>query len=253
MAFTETESLILKTYNLAEADRIVVLLTRDHGVVRGVAKGAKRLKSKFGSSLEPFSVVRATYFVKEGQELVAIDKVDLLQSNFSAASDPEFLQKFSYLCDLLITFSPPNDPNETLFRMVSACIKTAASDPTSLLATGVYFEIWLLRLAGYLPDWTKCDLCKRSFNDDEEGSMKTDFHFICADCDRSSPSRMFRGKGRRLAISALTLSPTDFSASMRDRSNDLNDLTGKLKALISRSLGREVVGETSLALKTTGS
>ena len=54
MSLIETESIILRSYNLAEADKIVVLLTRDHGVVRGVAKGAKRLKSKFGSGLEPF-------------------------------------------------------------------------------------------------------------------------------------------------------------------------------------------------------
>ena len=64
MALIETESLVLKSYNLAEADKIVVLLTHDHGVVRGVAKGAKRLKSKFGSGLEPFSVVHSTYFQK---------------------------------------------------------------------------------------------------------------------------------------------------------------------------------------------
>ena len=56
MSLLETEGLVLKTYNLAEADRIVVFLTHGHGLVRGVAKGAKRLKSKFGSSLEPYTV-----------------------------------------------------------------------------------------------------------------------------------------------------------------------------------------------------
>src|SRR6187397_190419 len=111
MPLVETESLVIKSYNLAEADKIVVLLTRDHGVVRGVAKGAKRLKSKFGSGLEPFSVVRAEYFEKETSDLVSIQKVELIQSNFAAASNPDFLQKFSYLGDILITFSPPHDPN----------------------------------------------------------------------------------------------------------------------------------------------
>ncbi len=64
MSIIESESLVLKSYNLSEADRIIVLLTRDHGVVRGVAKGAKRLKSKFGSGLEPFSVVKVIVFSK---------------------------------------------------------------------------------------------------------------------------------------------------------------------------------------------
>ena len=107
----ETESLVIKSYNLAEADKIVVLLTREHGMIRAVAKGAKRLKSKFGSGIEPFSIVKIEYFQKETSELVALQKVDLLQSNFGAASNPDFLQKFSYLGDILITFSPPHDPN----------------------------------------------------------------------------------------------------------------------------------------------
>src|SRR5688572_21186994 len=120
MPLFETESLVLKSYNLAESDKIVVLLTRDHGVVRGVAKGAKRLKSKFGSALEPFSIVLAEYFQKDSSELVAIQKADLISSNFRSAGNPDFLQKFSYLIEVLIALSPPNDPDETLYRMVKA-------------------------------------------------------------------------------------------------------------------------------------
>src|SRR5688572_12649070 len=105
MPLIESESLVLKSYSLAEADKIVVLLTRDHGIVRGVAKGAKRLKSRFGSGLEPFSVVTAAYFQKETAELVSIQRIDLVASSFAAAGDPEFLSKFAYLTELLIAFS----------------------------------------------------------------------------------------------------------------------------------------------------
>src|SRR5215813_3420311 len=115
MPVVETESLVLKTYDLAEADRIVLLFTRDHGIVRGVAKGAKRLKSRFGSGLEPFSVVRVTYFQKEVLELVSIQNIELINSYFSAASDPSFLEKFAYLIDILVSSVPPQDPNETLY------------------------------------------------------------------------------------------------------------------------------------------
>src|SRR5438552_17615470 len=99
MPLIETESLVIKTYNLAEADRIVVFLTRDHGVIRGVAKGAKRLKSKFGSGLEPFSVVRLSYFQKDAVELALIQRAELLPSYFATANDPDFLQNISYVGD----------------------------------------------------------------------------------------------------------------------------------------------------------
>ncbi|MEP6787877.1 MAG: DNA repair protein RecO, partial [Acidobacteriota bacterium] len=235
------------SYNLAEADRIVVLLTHDHGVVRGVAKGAKRLKSRFGSGLEPFSIVRAEYFQKDSSELVSIQKIDLIQSNFTAASNPDFLQKFSYLGDLLITMSPPHDPNETLYRMVKACIETAASDPETLLSTGVYFELWLVRLAGYLPDWSKCDECGRMFDDVEGASVRSNFHLVCSECRKSS-GRVMDRPGREIAAAARRLSPYEFAKFTRGKDKDLNYLSTILKQLISQSIGREVMGETSLAI-----
>jgi len=246
MALIETESVVLKSYNLAEADRIVVFLTHDHGIVRGVAKGAKRLKSKFGSGLEPFSVVRMTYFEKESRELVTIDRADIVTSNFAAASDPDFLQKFAYLAELLISISPPHDPNETLYRMVKACLDEAAQNRSSLLSTGVYFELWLLRLAGYLPDWSRCDQCRRVFAEGEEATALTNFHFVCADCRKTSRSRTLPRASRPLAAMGLKLSPSAFARSSSGRAEDLNDLTALLKQLVAHSIGREVVVEKTL-------
>ena len=247
MPLVETESLIIKSYNLAEADKIVVLLTREHGVVRGVAKGAKRLKSRFGSGLEPFSLVRVEYFEKDSVELVSIQRVDLLQSNFTAASNPDFLQKFSYLADILIAFSPPHDPNETLYRMARACIDTAANDAASLLSTGVYFELWLLRLAGYLPDWSRCDTCGCGFDAQDGAKLTGDLCLNCFRCAASSGQNI-DASIRLLSLSARRLSPGDFADFARGREVELANLSAILKRLISQSTGREVAGETSLAL-----
>ena len=248
MSLIETESLVLKTYNLADADKIVVFLTHDHGVVRGVAKGAKRLKSKFGSGLEPFSIVNVEYFQKDNVELVSIQKADLVRSYFSAASDPEFLQKFSDLSDLLVTFSPPHDPTETLYRMARSCLETAATDTASLLSVGVYFELWMLRLAGYLPDWSKCDECGRAFDEMEETSVGANFHLMCSRCQRPSSGRVMDGMSRAIAASARRLAPEKFAEFTAGKSDNLRDLSHLLKRMISYSIGREVVGETSLAI-----
>ncbi len=250
MPLVETEGLVIKSYNLAEADRIVVLLTHDHGVVRGVAKGAKRLSSKFGSGLEPFSVVQTTYFQKDAVELVSIQKTDLIQSNFDAASDPDFLQKFSYLGDLLLTLSPPHDPNETLYRMVKACVETASNDRSTLLSTGVYFELWMLRLAGYLPDWGHCNACGREFDDAETANLSGNFHLICPTCRRGAATRPFDGISRSIAAAARKLSPSKFAEFTADKDDALKALSIILKLIVSSSIGREVTGEKSLAIKT---
>jgi DNA repair protein RecO (recombination protein O) len=249
MPLIETESLVLKSYNLAEADKIVVLLTRDHGVVRGVAKGAKRLRSRFGSGLEPFSEIRATYFEKENSELVSIQKTDLLKSSFAAAANPDFLQKFSYLGDILLSFVPPHDPNEKLYRMVRACVETAANDAGNLQGVGVYFELWLLKLAGFLPDWSRCNHCKRLLEEGDEANIQANFHLLCANCRRANSSRVMDGKSRDIVAAALRLSPTEFVNFTSGCDENLKNLSSVLKQLISASLGREVVGETSLAHK----
>ncbi|MBK8304956.1 MAG: DNA repair protein RecO [Chloracidobacterium sp.] len=251
MPLVETEGLVIKSYNLAEADRIVVLLTLDHGVVRGVAKGAKRLKSKFGSGLEPFSVVQATYFQKDSVELVSIQKTDLIQSNFDAASDPDFLQKFSYLGDLLLTMSPPHDPNETLYRMVKR-VETASNDRFDAIEHGRIFRIVDAGLAGYLPDWGHCNACGREFDDAETANLSDNFHLICPTCRRGAATRPFDGISRSIAAAARKLSPSKFAEFTADKDDALKALSIILKLIVSSSIGREVTGEKSLAIKTQG-
>jgi DNA repair protein RecO (recombination protein O) len=248
MSLTETEAIVLRSYNLAEADRIVIFLTHDAGVVRGVAKGAKRPKSKFGSALEPFSVVQLTFFQKEALELVSVSQIELTRSYFEAASDPEFLQKFAYLAELLIAFSPPHDPNATLYRMVKACLETAAEEPWRLPAVGLYFELWLLRLGGYLPDWTRCNGCKRELRDDETVNLQANFHPLCTGCRKTQSEVTITGAHRQMFAAAQKLTPSDFAILVKDRSTELGELSQVLKRIISQAIGREVVGEKSLAL-----
>lgn len=249
MPLFETESLILKTYNLAEADRIVVFLTRDHGLVRGVAKGAKRLKSKFGSGLEPFSIVRIEYFQKDSVELVSIQKAELVQSNFAAAGNPDFLQKFSYLAELVLAIAPPHDPNETLYRMAKACTEAGAG-AHDLTGIGVYFELWLLRLAGYMPDWARCEVCARRFEEDEDTALRQDFQLVCLNCRRSAADGPLTSRVRLLVNAARRQSPSEFASDGDPTLEHLNILSAILKQIISRSIGRQIPGETSLAVNT---
>jgi len=250
MAFIETEGLVLKSFNLNDADKIVVFLTREHGVIRGVAKGAKRLKSKFGSGLEPFSLVKLSYAHKEVLELVSIKDTELIKSNFAAASNPEFIRKFAYLANLLIAISPPHDPNETLYRMAIACLETAALNAASIDSTGVYFEFWLLQLAGYLPDWSKCDGCSRSLTDNENTFLLPNFHVVCGQCRRSGIGRTLDAGTRATISEARRASPTNFASIMVGRENDIVQASTILKRIFSEYIGKEIVGESASGIRT---
>jgi DNA repair protein RecO (recombination protein O) len=77
------DALVLRTYKLGEADRIVVFLTRDRGKKRGVAKGARRHRSRFIGALEPLTEVRIAYFESERRELVGLNYAEIVRSPLS--------------------------------------------------------------------------------------------------------------------------------------------------------------------------
>ncbi len=250
MPLFETESLVLKSYNLAEADRIVVFFTRDHGIVRGVAKGAKRLNSRFGSTLELFSTVQLSYFQKEDRELVSIQQVELTRSCFSSAGDPEFLHAFSYIADLLMAFVPPHDPNETLYRMTKACLDAALEAPDQLAAVRLYFELWQLRLGGYLPDWGRCDECERSLAESESAFLRPDFHLICDNCRRTRRFSTVSSEHLRVFHSVQKMPPSKFLDHTTKHAKSVSDLSAILRLIIRQVIGRDLMNEKTFAVNS---
>jgi DNA repair protein RecO (recombination protein O) len=244
----ETESIVLKSFNLAEADRIVVFLTKDHGMVRGVAKGAKRLKSRFGSTLEPFSTVNLSYFQKEERELVSIQSVELISSCFERASEPAFLQAFSYISELLIAFVPPHDPNETLYRMARACISAGGISEAELAAVSLYFELWLLRLGGVLPDWTRCRECGRQLNATEAASLQSSYALFCNDCHKASGRMKVLPVHRELFAGVQRLPPAEFVSFAKANPQAVTEISNVMKNIAAHVVGKEVVGTKSLAV-----
>jgi DNA repair protein RecO (recombination protein O) len=243
MGLVETEGLILKSYSLAEADKIVVFLSQNQGLVRGVAKGAKRLKSKFGGSLEPFSIVQITYFQKEERELVSISQIELVKSYFENAADPEFFQKFAYISELLTEFAPPHDPNERLYRMIKKCLETAAENPQSLESVVLYFELWLLRLCGYLPDWSYCENCGREFGGAEKSNLQISFQLLCQQCSATKSKFAVSPEKREIFNAAQKIAPDKFVNFTKDKLASVKDVSAILRRIISGILGKDTISE----------
>lgn len=149
MPLYTAEALVLRTYKLGEADRIVVFLTRDRGKKRGVAPNARKSRKRFGAALEPLTEVRVSYFEKEQRELVGLQYAEPVRSPLSASS-PEALGYSHYFAELIDEWAADSDVDERLFRLgTSALDALVAGTPVEALAR--YFECWLLRLQGVYP------------------------------------------------------------------------------------------------------
>ena len=158
MPLHTAEALVLRTYKLGEADRIVVFLTRDRGKKRGVAKGARRQRSAFAGALEPLTEVRVAYFESERRELVGLNYAETVRSPLSmaAASAESSTQTGHYLlveyfAELLDEWAQDSDADDRLYRLGASMLDALiAGVPTEPLAR--YFEYWLLRLQGVYPE-----------------------------------------------------------------------------------------------------
>jgi DNA repair protein RecO (recombination protein O) len=146
MPLYTADALILRTYKLAESDRIVVFLTRDRGKKRGVAKNARQSRRRFGAGLEPLTYGRVGYLERERRDLVSLHYVEPLRSPL-AAVDGDALGYVGYFAELIDEWAPEADPNEPLFRLGASIVEALAGGvPVEPLAR--YFEHWLLRLQG---------------------------------------------------------------------------------------------------------
>ncbi len=149
MPLYTAEALVLRTYKLGEADRIVVFLTRDRGKKRGVAHNARKSRKRFGAALEPLTEVRVSYVEKEQRELVGLNYAEPVRSPLIAAS-PEALGYSHYFAELIDEWAAEADVDERLFRLGTAALEALVSGtPPEALAR--YFECWLLRLQGVYP------------------------------------------------------------------------------------------------------
>ena len=185
MPLLESDAIILKTYPLGEADRIVAFFSRDRGKVRGVANGARRMKNRFGASLEPLSHSRIQYFERENRDLVRIQSAEILDSPMALFADYDRAMFAGQLVDLTDRFLPEHEPHDAVFRLVRMTLQ-AVEKACPLNVAECYFEVWMLRLAGVFPDLFNCFTCARVLGEVEERHLARGLqNVICSDCDHS--------------------------------------------------------------------
>jgi DNA repair protein RecO (recombination protein O) len=217
MALVNTDAIVLRTYNLAEADRIAVCLTRSSGLVRAVAKGARRMKSRFGAALEPFTLIKLAFYERENRELVAISTAEILKSHFNLAAQLEASEVLAYMGELVSEFAPPHEANEKLFRMLIACVDAleTSTGPARLVLR--YFEVWLLRLAGLFPDVRFCADCGARLGDGDTASLDVEVKPHCQKCSRGPATRL-SVETQRTLVATQHLSPADFASTFKELS-----------------------------------
>ncbi|TQO24325.1 DNA repair protein RecO [Paramicrobacterium agarici] len=158
MPLYRDEGVVLRTHKLGEADRIVTLLTRQHGKVRAVAKGIRRTSSRFGSRLEPFMVADLQLY--EGRSLDTITQADTLGAYGQIiAADYDSYTAASVMVETADKLTE-SDSNHQQYLLLLGALRSLSRAEHAPSATLDSYLLRALSLAGWAPSFVDCARCQ---------------------------------------------------------------------------------------------
>jgi DNA repair protein RecO (recombination protein O) len=149
------QAVVLRTYKLGEADRIVVLMTEQHGKVRAVAKGVRKTMSKFGGRLEPMSHIRVQ--LAEGRELDIVSQAESVESLAPLFADLDHVTHGIAMLEAVDQLSLEREPAPHLYRMLVGALRAVATGSSPLVVPAFYWK--LLAAEGIRPELDTCVGC----------------------------------------------------------------------------------------------
>ncbi|MGQ0618157.1 MAG: DNA repair protein RecO [Acidimicrobiia bacterium] len=155
MALYRDEGVILRTYRLGEADRIIVVLTRGRGKVRAVAKGVRKTLSRFGSRLEPMSHVALQLY--EGRDLDTITQAESIDHFRALRDDLDRIARAASLLEATDLMTEEGEAAPRMYTMLLGALRTLAAGDHPLIVPAFFFK--LLALEGYRPLVEACVVC----------------------------------------------------------------------------------------------
>ena len=182
MSLYRDHAVVLRTWKLGEADRIVSLHTHDHGKVRGVAKGVRRTKSKFGARLEPLSHVAVQLYRGKG-DLDTITQVETVDRFTSLRDDPDRFARAQAMLEAVDQVAQDREPDRELHVMLVRALRTLDQNDSPLVVAAFFLK--LLAHEGLMPQLDACVSC----GDEEtlEAFDLDDGGVLCRSCRRGRP------------------------------------------------------------------
>src|SRR2546428_1649332 len=159
MPLLKTPAIVLKSRKWGDADRIVTFFTLKHGKVRGVARGARRMKSRFGGTLEPFVYCDLVLYEKPGDSLYRVSQTDVREAFHPLRSSLETIAGAARLANLAGAVTADGDAVPRVFHALLEGFRAiqGSEDPG---ITAALYELEVLRFAGYLPHLDRCNVCQ---------------------------------------------------------------------------------------------
>ena len=189
------DGLVISEKTTGESNRLVTILTRDRGVIRAFANGARKIKSRSAAATELLCYSNFTIF--KNRDTYSIDEASPIQVFFELRSDIVKLSLAQYFCELARELVPEAVESEIYLRTVLNSLHFLAKDKRDFNIIKAVTELRLIAAAGYTPDLVACSLC----GEFETGQMWFDTAegtIFCEKCAEGMPT-----SAKKLSASTL--------------------------------------------------
>lgn len=216
MPLVESEAIILRSRPFGEADKLVSFVSRLRGRLRGVAPSARRSRRRFGAALEPLSHVRLWFYEREERELVRLTQGELIEAYWETRGDYERTVALNQVVELAGRLLPEREPSDRAFRLLLATLE-GFRRLDSIWLPLTYYQLWSVRLAGWLPDLETCGRCRRELGEEPGYASPERGLLFCRRCRPRGAGRQISAASRGEALAMLASPLRKLSAEGWDR------------------------------------
>ena len=181
MALHKTRAVVIGRRAFGESDRLVDFYTRDYGKMRGIARSARRPRSRFGSALELFTLGDMVFFDSGRSELVQVDHFDIVRPFVGVRENLERLGQGAWTIEVVARLSADRDPHPPLFALLVRALAAmeAARRPARV---AVCFGLRAVDLLGHRPRLDRCVSCGRPHPFPDAALDMTAGGLVCPAC-----------------------------------------------------------------------
>ncbi len=181
-----TEAINLKSYNLNDADKIIVMYSKDNGLIKGVAKGIKKPKSKLGARMD--LLVANSLQLLKGRSMDTIIQAQTVNNFRKTREDMDKLMLSSYVSELIVNFGEGSEAaSKEIYELLYKALNRIADskEKKDALIAVIKFQLKLLLIMGFCVELDTCLCCREQILDEEMYFSSAMGGVICKECNET--------------------------------------------------------------------
>jgi DNA repair protein RecO (recombination protein O) len=181
----KVEAVVLRHADWGEADRMLTIYSREHGKLRVLAKGVRRLRSRKAGHLEPFT--RVALMLARGRDLLLVTQADTVDAYLPLHEDLVRTGYAAYVIELLDRFTYEEGANRSLYQLLTETLQRLCNETDGFL-TARYYEVRLLDELGFRPQLMQCARCGQEIKPQDQFFSAELGGVLCPNCGVNAPA-----------------------------------------------------------------